>query len=98
MTVVQPDRAGTRAALRARLAQLVSAACDGELTEAEVAGWSGDLAALGVGSLAQLRLVDAVEHEYGVLLDLDASIDPLSTLDTLADHLRSVHRVGGPDT
>lgn len=79
--------AGTRAAVRARLAQLVVVACDGEVTEAEVAGWTGSLAALGAGSLAQLRLVDAVEREYGVQLDLDRSPALLSTVDSLADHL-----------
>jgi hypothetical protein len=74
-------------ALRARLVQLVTAACDGEVTEAEVAGWPGTLAALGAGSLAQLRLVDAVEREYGVQLDLDRSTAVLSTVDSLAAHL-----------
>jgi acyl carrier protein len=76
-----------RDAIRARLAQLVAVACDGEVTAAEVAGWTGSLAALGAGSLAQLRLVDAVEREYGVQLDLDRSTAFLSTVDKLTDHL-----------
>jgi hypothetical protein len=86
MTATGPDRA----TLRARLAGLVSVACDGEVTAAEAAGWSGALAHLGVGSLAQMRLLDAVETEYGVCLDVDGPVNHLSTLDSLADHLVDV--------
>lgn len=57
-------------ALRGRLAELVSAATEGQLTEAEVLSSPDSLTALGVGSLAFLRLVDALEDEFGVLLDL----------------------------
>jgi acyl carrier protein len=79
--------APARDAVRARLATLLVAACDGEVTEDEVLGWTGTLAGLGAGSLAQLRLVDSVEREYGVQLDLDGSTAALSTVDSLADHL-----------
>jgi acyl carrier protein len=85
----------TRDAVRARVVQLVTAACDGEVTAAEVAVWTGTLAALGAGSLAQLRLVDAVEREYGVQLDLDTSTAFLSTVDTLADHLAGLLGLAG---
>lgn len=77
----------TRHGIRARLAELIVTACDGEVTEDEVAGWTGTLAALGAGSLAQLRLVDAVEREFAVQLDLDGSAAALSTVDSLADHV-----------
>ncbi|WP_051732019.1 phosphopantetheine-binding protein [Kitasatospora phosalacinea] len=56
--------------LRLRLAESVARACDGAVGASEVLASTESLAALGVGSLALLRLADAVEEEFGVLLDL----------------------------
>ncbi|WP_327368065.1 acyl carrier protein [Streptomyces sp. NBC_01217] len=58
-------------ALRGRVAGLISRVSDGELTEAEILAADGSLTALGVTSLTFLRLIDAVEEEFGILLDLD---------------------------
>ncbi|ROR46081.1 phosphopantetheine binding protein [Kitasatospora cineracea] len=58
------------ASLRLRVAESVARACDGAVGAAEVLASTESLAALGVGSLALLRLADAVEDEFGVLLDL----------------------------
>ncbi|GAA3221533.1 phosphopantetheine-binding protein [Dactylosporangium siamense] len=58
--------------LRDRVATMVSTATDGEVTAAEILAGGGSLAALGVGSLAVLRLIDALDDELGVQLDLDA--------------------------
>ncbi|MGC5031301.1 acyl carrier protein [Micromonospora sp. DT229] len=67
--------------LRERLAALVGEATAGEVAAAEVL--TGDsLIALGVDSLALLRLVDAIELEYGVEIDL-AAAPALDTLDDL---------------
>ncbi|HVQ94210.1 MAG TPA: acyl carrier protein [Mycobacteriales bacterium] len=85
----------TRDGVRARLAALLVAACDGEVTVAEVTAWTGTLAGLGAGSLAQLRLVDALEREYRVQLDLDGAAAALSTVDALADHLAVLLRLPG---
>jgi len=61
-------------AIRQRLAVLVSEASDGEITAAEAVA-APSLALLGVNSLATLRLIDAVEKEFGVALDLvDATV------------------------
>lgn len=68
--------------LRQRLAELVAAATEGDVGPAEVLAGGRSLRALGVGSLAFLRLVDAIEAEFGVELDLDAP--GLETLDGLA--------------
>ncbi|MFB7946261.1 phosphopantetheine-binding protein [Kitasatospora phosalacinea] len=57
--------------LRLRLAESVALACDGTVAASEVLASTGSLAALGVGSLALLRLADALEEEFGVFLDLD---------------------------
>ena len=73
--------------LRTALARLVAEASDGQVTAAEALGGAATLPALGVNSLAYLRLIDAVETEYGVSLDLDGDLSYLDTLDGLARHL-----------
>ncbi|GAA2794670.1 hypothetical protein GCM10020219_077410 [Nonomuraea dietziae] len=45
------------------------------------------LTALGVGSLAFLRLIDALEEEYGVQIDLAAPAGALDSLDEIVAHL-----------
>ncbi|MET7423292.1 hypothetical protein [Dactylosporangium sp. NPDC005555] len=71
--------------LRDRVATILSSATDGEVTTGEILG-GGSLAALGVGSLAVLRLVDALDDELGVQLDLDAP----GTFDDFDDLVRTV--------
>jgi acyl carrier protein len=76
----------TTAVLREKVADLVSAATDGDVTPGEILG-GGSLAALGVGSLAVLRLIDALEDAYGVQLDLDS---PGTWLDDFDELVRAV--------
>ena len=73
--------------LRGRVATMVSTATDGEVTTEEILTGGGSLAALGVGSLAVLRLIDALDDELGVQLDLDA---PGTHLDDFDDLVRTV--------
>ncbi|MFF5232194.1 hypothetical protein [Dactylosporangium sp. NPDC000521] len=83
------------AALRDRVATMVSTATDGEVTTEEILTGGGSLAALGVGSLAVLRLVDALDDELGVQLDLDS---PGTHLDDFDDLVRTVQeRAVGDD-
>ncbi|NRQ32585.1 acyl carrier protein [Nonomuraea sp. NN258] len=73
---------------RHRLAELVAIASDGAVTADEVLGANVPLSALGVTSIAQMRLIDAVEIEYDVLIDLtgdDAAL--LDDLDKLAEYV-----------
>lgn len=80
--------------LRTELAELVAEACDGELAPDDLLAAGGTpFVVLGVGSLAQLRLLDAVEERYGVLLDLDGPTAFLDSLDALAEHLAGCHGV-----
>ncbi|MFD9500490.1 acyl carrier protein [Streptomyces sp. NPDC060035] len=79
--------APTVRALRSRVVALVSEATDGEVTEAEILVPGGSLTALGVTSLAFLRLIDSVEDEWGVCLDLDGPFRFLDDLDALVGHL-----------
>ena len=47
------------------------------------------LARLGVGSLACLRLIESVERRFGVMLDLEADVSYLDTVEALAKWLRA---------
>ncbi|MFF1838684.1 phosphopantetheine-binding protein [Streptomyces sp. NPDC058231] len=73
--------------LRRRVAVLVSRASDGEVTTEEVLDAGGSLTAVGVTSLTLLRLIDAVEDEFGILLDLDGPVTALDDFDALVSHL-----------
>ncbi|NUW36732.1 acyl carrier protein [Nonomuraea sp. SMC257] len=70
--------------LRERLAGLVAEATDGEVEAADVLAGPARLTDLGVTSLGLLRLIDAVETEFGV------EVDPgeFETLDDLVRNLR----------
>lgn len=69
-------------AQRERIAELVSEATGGEVKAVDVLA-GGSMIALGVDSLGLLRLVDAIELEYGVEIDLNRPGRPLDTLDDL---------------
>ncbi|WUG43295.1 phosphopantetheine-binding protein [Kitasatospora sp. NBC_00458] len=75
-----------------RLAELVSEATDGTLGTAELLASDASLTALGVSSLALLRLADGLEEEFGVLIDLGDPALHAEGLDGLAERLR---RLGG---
>ncbi|MEU4565180.1 acyl carrier protein [Micromonospora sp. NPDC023956] len=73
---------GATPELRQRVAELVSAATGGEVSVADLTA-GGSMIALGLDSLGLLRLVDAIELEYGVEVDLQAPGRGLDTLDDL---------------
>lgn len=78
----------TAADVRQRLAGLISVACDGEVSAERIArDTETPLAALGVGSLARLRLIDAIEDEYALFVEADDIFEALETLSALADWL-----------
>lgn len=56
---------------RAWLARTISECCDGAISAEEVLAADCTLAALGVGSLALVRLIDVIEGELGVFVELD---------------------------
>ncbi|MFG1810665.1 acyl carrier protein [Streptomyces sp. NPDC049040] len=78
----------TELAIKERLAQLVAESSDGAITAEQALTSGTPLSDLGLGSLSRMRLIDAVEDEYGVEIDLDdAGWDLVDDLDTLASHL-----------
>lgn len=74
--------------LRARLAELVSTASDGEVCVRDTAAHAVPFHHLGVTSLAQLRLIDAVEREFGVEIEIWEE-GALESLQALELHLAS---------
>lgn len=76
----------TREELRRQLAELIAGATDGDVPASAALRADAPLTALGVTSLATLRLVDAVEARYGVALD-PADTVALDSVDSLVDHL-----------
>ncbi|MBG0828839.1 acyl carrier protein [Planomonospora sp. ID67723] len=71
--------------LRERLAAMVASASDGTVTAAEALAATVPLSALGITSLAQMRLIDAVESEFGIEFDLSRAgtgvLDDLGALE-----------------
>ena len=82
--MTEPGTDGTGDVLVERLARLVEAVSDGEVTAAAALAAEAPLPALGFTSLSQLRLVDAVEREFHVTIDLGpeglAALDDVHTL------------------
>ncbi|MFJ2033347.1 acyl carrier protein [Streptosporangium sp. NPDC087985] len=77
----------TGATSASRLAGMISAACDGRLTAEEILASDTSLSALGVTSLALLRLIDAVEDEFDVVLDLGGGAPYLDSFPLLVAHV-----------
>ena len=67
---------------RAWIAEAVSKASDGELTPSAVLAADCSFTALGVPSLALVRLVDAIETEFAVTIELDNG-QAMESLDSL---------------
>ncbi|OPG12889.1 acyl carrier protein [Microbispora sp. GKU 823] len=67
--------------IKKRLAELVAESSDGAVTADEVLAATVPLSALGITSITMLRLIDAIESEFGVEFDL--SEDGMGLLDDL---------------
>ncbi|MFY1636791.1 acyl carrier protein [Solwaraspora sp. WMMB335] len=74
--------------LRQRVVELVGQATGDEVPVDQLVG-GGSLIAMGVDSLGLLRLVDAVEAEFGVELDFDGPGRRMDTLDDLVAAITS---------
>ena len=82
------SNATATAAVKERLAALVEESSDGAIAAAGALTGNVPLSEQGLTSLARMRLVDAIEAEYGVEIDLDArGWQLLDDLDALAAHL-----------
>ncbi|WP_055480633.1 phosphopantetheine-binding protein [Sphaerimonospora mesophila] len=76
--------------IKKRLAELVAESSEGAVTAQEALTAAVPLSALGITSIARLRLIDAIESEFGVEFDLtEEGMELLDDLDRLAGHLAS---------
>jgi len=70
--------------LRSRLAGMIADASDGEIAAESALAGGHSLAALGLTSLALVRLIDAIEDAFGVELDLGADLSSFDSVDAIA--------------
>lgn len=71
--------------IRRMLADMIADASDGEVSAAAALAGDHSLVALGLTSLALIRLIDAIEDTFEV--DLGADMPSFDRFDTLASHL-----------
>ncbi|MFG1811488.1 phosphopantetheine-binding protein [Streptomyces sp. NPDC049040] len=75
--------------LHRELADLVVEASDGQITPGEaLAEQPEPLGLLGLTSLGFVRLIQAVESRYGVVVEMDDDLSALDTVPALAGYLR----------
>jgi acyl carrier protein len=81
--------------LRYRIASIVAEAIDGALEPEGVLSVGGDLADLGVDSMAQMRIVVAIEDQFDVDFDFAAAARLFSDFDRLTAYVRDAQSTGG---
>jgi hypothetical protein len=78
--------------MREWLAGALATACDGEISAEEILGADCPFVALGVTSIAMVRLVDAIEIELDVFIEFGGDTWFLKDLDSLTSHLTGLVR------
>mgnify|MGYP001097420932 CR=1 FL=1 len=78
----------TRPDLHHQLAALVAEASDEQISAAEALAESESLGLLGLTSIGHVRLIQAVERRFGVVIEPDDDITGLDTVEALAAFLQ----------
>lgn len=78
--------------LRVWLAGALSTACDGEISAREILGSDSSFVAMGITSIATIRLVDAIEAELDIMIDFGGDTWFLQDLDALTTYLTDLTR------
>ncbi|MER5647399.1 phosphopantetheine-binding protein [Streptosporangium sp. NPDC002524] len=78
--------------LRVWLAGALSTACDGELSAQEILRSDSSFVAMGITSIATIRLVDAIEAELDIMIDFGGDTWFLQDLDALTTYLTDLTR------
>lgn len=73
--------------LRRTLADMIAQVSDGEIRAEDALAGDHTLSALGLSSLARIRLIDAIEDTFGVDIDLAGDLTDFERVDALADHV-----------
>jgi acyl carrier protein len=85
----------TRTDVRHDLAALVTEASDGQISTADALAEPESLALLGLTSMGQVRLIQAVERRYGIAVEPDDDPAAFDTVAGLAAYLRERGVVAG---
>lgn len=80
----------TTTELRRELAGMIASASDGEVRAEDALTGRHSLSALGLSSLARIRLIDAIEDTFGVDVDLSRDLSTFESVDTLAAHVATL--------
>jgi acyl carrier protein len=78
------------AQVRQALAAMIAEASDGAVSAADVLAGAHTLTALGLTSLARIRLIDAIEETFAIDLDLEDDLSSFEYVDAFAGHLASL--------
>ncbi|MEV6861518.1 hypothetical protein AB0M44_11010 [Streptosporangium subroseum] len=78
--------------MREWLAGALATACDGEISAEEILSADCPFVALGVTSIAMVRLVDAIEIELDVFIEFGGDTWFLKDLDSLTNYLTGLAR------
>ncbi|WP_440067193.1 phosphopantetheine-binding protein [Streptosporangium sp. OZ121] len=78
--------------LRTWLAGALSTACDGELSAREILDSDSSFVAMGITSIATIRLVDAIEAELDIMIDFGGDTWFLQDLNALTAYLTGLTR------
>ena len=81
-----------RGLLRLWLAGALSTACDGELSAREILDSGNSFVAMGITSIATIRLVDLIEAELDVMIDFGGDTWFLQDLNALTAYLTDLTR------
>lgn len=74
--------------LHHRLATLVSEASDAQITPEEALAEPESLTLLGLTSIGQVRLIQALERHFGIAIEPDDDLTTLDTIPALATYLQ----------
>ncbi|UJW29805.1 acyl carrier protein [Saccharothrix sp. AJ9571] len=74
--------------LQTRIAELTAEASGGTLSASGALTGSESLTQQGLTSLSYLRLIDAIETEYGIYVDLEEATGRLGTVEKIAEYVR----------
>lgn len=85
----------TRTDVRHELAALVTEVSDGQIGTADALAEPESLTLLGLTSMGQVRLIQAVERRYGIVVEPDDDPAAFDTVEALAAYLRERGVVAG---
>jgi acyl carrier protein len=81
--------------LASQVADLVAVATEGSIARELAVENGSTFAEIGMSSLSYLRLIDAVENEFGVYIDLEDAVGRVNTVRGIVDYIMEQGVSGG---